>query len=323
MKNDKLIPGLVLVLIGAAILLNNFGYLHFHLQNIFRLWPIFLVIAGVNLVFVNNRTGWATALKAGVLIIGFGIVCFGNFGDNYRWWPHHSHNYNFNYSDDDNKGDDDNNDNGDDDTTSSKSFNLPYIANTRAVELNISGGGTSYVLNDTTSNLFAANTRDDDNRYTLSSSSNDTSSVVNFKMNNRKHFNFDSDHKQVTLKLSPKPVWSIDIEAGATALDFNLEKFRVKSLEIKGGAASFDIKMGQPEVLTNIEVNTGASGVNIKIPQNAACSIESNSALAGNDFAGFTKTHDNIYETPGFSTAKNRFHIHINGGLSDFNVSRY
>ena len=51
MKNDKLIPGLILVLIGAAILLANYGYLHFHWYNIFRLWPIFLVIGGVNLVF--------------------------------------------------------------------------------------------------------------------------------------------------------------------------------------------------------------------------------------------------------------------------------
>jgi hypothetical protein len=62
MKNDKLIPGLVLVLIGAGILLANYGYLHFHWWNVFRLWPIFLVIGGINLVFAHNKSPSATAI---------------------------------------------------------------------------------------------------------------------------------------------------------------------------------------------------------------------------------------------------------------------
>ena len=56
MKNDKLIPGVILVLIGGAILLANYGYLHFHWWNIFRLWPILLVIGGINLLFAHNKS---------------------------------------------------------------------------------------------------------------------------------------------------------------------------------------------------------------------------------------------------------------------------
>src|ERR1700722_7526355 len=102
MKSDKLIPGLILVIIGAAILLANFGYLHFHWVNIFRLWPIFLIIGGVNLVLSHIKSPWATILKIAVVIFGVGLLLFGNFGDRYDFWPgRHWNNYSTDSDDDD------------------------------------------------------------------------------------------------------------------------------------------------------------------------------------------------------------------------------
>jgi len=78
-----------------------------------------------------------------------------------------------------------------------------------------------------------------------------------------------------------------------------------------------------PVAMTDVDVQTGVSGVDISIPQNAACSVETDSGLSDNHFEGFTKTSDNNYETPGYASAKNKMHIHISGGLSGFNVKRY
>src|ERR1700761_3690724 len=123
MRNDKLIPGLVLVLIGAAFLLNNFGYLHFHWYNIFHLWPIFLVIGGVNLVFAHNKSPLATGIKIGVVVLGLGLLLFGNFGDRYNFWPGSHFSYNNDKDDDDNfsmNDDDDDNDKSDSSKTNVK-----------------------------------------------------------------------------------------------------------------------------------------------------------------------------------------------------------
>jgi hypothetical protein len=321
MKNDKIIPGIVLVMIGAAILLANFGYLHFYWWNIFRLWPMFLVIAGVNLLLAHNKSIWATILKIAVVVLGVGLILFGNFGNRYNFWP----GMHYNYSSDDNDNSDDNDDS---DKTAVKMtgngvFNEPYKADIKIARLNISGGGTVYHLSDTTNQLFNAVTKDDNGRYDLSRSMDDSVYVLDFHMRNRHGFNFNSDKNAANFRLNPNPEWEINVETGATKLDFDLSKFKVREFKIHGGAASFNVKLGAPLAMTEVEVETGVSGVEISIPQNAACSIETDSGLSDNHFEGFNKTDDNNYETPGYDAAKNKMHIHISGGLSDFHVRRY
>ncbi|MFI5158270.1 MAG: LiaI-LiaF-like domain-containing protein [Sphingobacteriales bacterium] len=338
MKNDKFIPGLVLVLIGLAFLLDNFGYISFHWGNIFHLWPIFLIIAGVNLVFAHNNTPLAYIAKIGVIILGFGLLLFGNFGDRYSWpWYSYSwHDYNHNHNHNNNDSDDDDDDG--DDTTGIKgivkvdgvsNFNLPYTADAKTAELHISGGGTKYILNDTTNELFKADTKEHFGMYEFSHSNVGSNYILHFDMKGHHggHFNWDTDDNgksnAVTFMLNPSPVWSMYVETGATALDFDLTKYKIQKLKLSGGAASFKVKLGEPLASTDVEVSTGMASVEINIPQNAACEVETDSGLSSNNFNGFNKTNDGHYETPGFASAKNKIHINISGGISDFKVNRY
>lgn len=333
MRNDKIIPGVVLILIGAAFLLHNYGVIHFHWGNIFHLWPMFIVIAGINLIFANNRSTWATALKLGVIVLGFGLILFGNFGSHGKWIPGYSYN----------SGDYDDNDDDDDDqkatvtkVNGSSEFTTPFAAKAKVVNLNISGGGTIYRLNDTTNQLFSASTKEFKANYLLSShNDNDSVYVLNFNMHGHKGFNFDFDDdnkgkgkdstktNSATLKLNPNPEWNINVKTGATDLRFDLSKFKIRSFNLNGGAANFEVKMGQPLANTNISVNTGMSEVDISIPLSAACHIKTSTGLSSTNFSGFTKTADGNYETPGFAAAKNKMFITINGGLADFKVNRY
>lgn len=321
MKNDKWVPGLILVLIGSAILLANFGYLHFHPENFLRLWPIFLIIGGVNLVLSHNKTPWATILKIAVVIFGIGLILFGNFGDRYDFWPwehwsHHSKN---------------NDDDWDDDTTSSGApkfavngiFNQPYSPTIKAAKLNISGGAVGYHLSEATDQLFSAQTGEDTNHYLFATSTSDSVQVLDFKMKNRSGIHFDSDKNDINFKLNINPVWEINVESGASSLDFDLSKFKVQSLTIQGGVAGYKVKMGAPLALTNVDIQTGVAGVHILIPRDAACSIETDSGLSGNDYEDVPQVSDDHYETKGYEAAKTKFHFHISGGLSGFHVQRY
>lgn len=324
MRNDKIIPGVVLIMIGAVILLNNYGVIAFHWSNFFYLWPIFIVIGGINLIFAHNKSAWATILKLGVIIAGFGLIVFGNFGDRAGFWPVYTYHY-----DDNGKDDDDDDDNGKSivKVEGNSVFNEPYTTGAKVARLNISGGGTIYNLSDTTNQLFNASTKEFTGKYEFKHSVKDSVYVLDFDMKTNHGRNGwhggNSKTNSATFKLNPNPEWEINVTTGATELNFDLSKFKVRSLTLKGGAASFDVKIGQPLAATNITVETGVSSVNISVPQNAACHITTDSGLSSNSFPGFTKKENNAYETPGFDNAKNKMYIKMTGGVSSFKVNRY
>jgi hypothetical protein len=338
MRRDKLTPGVILVLIGAVVLLRNFGYLHFHWTNIIHLWPIFLVIGGVNLLFANNRTIWATVIKLTVVVVGLGLVLFGDFGGKYHYpvFYFNGHHHKDNDDDDMDMSDDDDHDSDDSDTTHTSGivkvdgnsfYHTAFTSGTRIARLNLSGGGTTYNLSDTTTDLFAANVKEFSGRYTLKNHTEDSVSVVDFNMNNEHRRSFtwgDNKANTATLKLNSNPLWDVNIKAGATSLDFDLAKFKIRSLVLSGGAASFSIKLGQPVVdNTRLTISSGVSDITISVPKDAACMITSSTGLSSNNFDGFNNNGDNEYKTPGFDNAKSKIYITISGGLSDFKVRRY
>jgi len=198
-------------------------------------------------------------------------------------------------------------------------FAKPYLA-AKIVKLNIKGAAMCYKLLDTTSQLFTADTRAFHNRFQLDSHKEDSVYVMNFISNNTKSWGDGSD--TAYLKFNINPEWEINIQAGATDLDFDLSKYKVKELKLSGGAGQFVVKMGLPLQATNINVSTGAADITIAVPKDAACSINTNSGLSSNTFDGFIKKDDDHYETPGFKSAKNKIFIHFEGGVSVFKVEK-
>ena len=256
MRRDRITPGIILLLIGAAVLLRNFGYLHFHWTNIIHLWPIFLVIGGVNLIFANNRSVWASAIKITVVVVGLALVLFGDFGNRYTFprFVFGGHHYNRNNDDNDYDSDDDS------DTTTNRGlvkvdgnsfYTAPFATGIKVAKLSISGGGNSFKLSDTTNQLFTADVKNSFAHYEMSNHTDDTVSTVNFRMRDSHHkdgFSWgDSDKSSTaTMKLNSAPEWDMKIQAGATDLDFDLSKFKVRALDLSGGAASFKVKLGSP-----------------------------------------------------------------------------
>jgi hypothetical protein len=328
MKNDKIIPGVILILIGAAILLHNYGYLHFHWHNLVFLFPLMIVLWGINLIFSDKKSPWVIGLKLGVVAIGFSLMLFGNVG-NHSFWKNDAI-----YFD----GDDDDDNRGRDSKITklegNSVFNATYLPTIKIAHLNISGGGTTYRLSDTTSQLFTASTHEFKGRYVFNTKQTDSVSVLNFNMKGRHGFSFDFDDddndkkdsnrvNSAVFKLNTAPLWDIEVKTGATKLDFDLGKFKVRSLKLSGGAAAFDVKLGQPLATTNVNVSTGMSAVVISIPANAACRVVSSTGLSSTDFEGIHKKADGVYETPGYATAATKFNIKMSGGMADFKVKRY
>lgn len=318
MKTEKVIWGLTLVFVGVLLLLQNLGYINFYWPVIFRFWPIILILVGANLLFSRDESIASKVSLILLTMLALGFIAYKGIttsSENSHW--------SFNYNDDDNNDDEDNH--GEDDASTSNVFTEEYNESISRATLNISGGATQYILNDTTSTLFHADVKKSFGNYSLLRTSTDSAEVLNFSMKGKSNWKLHGNHhgNKVELKLNTNPIWDINIEMGAGTTKFDLSPFKINNLNIEGGAASFKIKLGQPAQITRVSVETGVSEIEISIPENVACKIDVESGLSSNDFEGFTKQADGTYTTGNYSGAPKAIVLNLESGLSKFKVTRY
>nr|WP_316735920.1 DUF5668 domain-containing protein [Pedobacter aquatilis] len=324
MKLDRLIWGILLLFIGGVLLLENFNVITFYWRNVWHFWPVFLIIAGLNILFNKNNTQTGSIISIGVLVVtlAFLFVKGQQQPDRSSWWGHKFKN------DVDVNIDDDNDDNDDEDTASNRlNFSETFNATDSAKKtvLNISGGGISFNLDGETSQLINAEVKKKRrSNFSLVKQLTDSAVILNFKMEGKtSKWNFGDGGNDVDFKLNKAPNWDINMKLGAGEADFDFEKYKVRSFRFDGGAASLDIKIGDLLPITDVVVKSGVADVKIKIPTNSGCRIKTKTGLSAKDFSGFEKLSDGVYETANYKTSTKKIFINLDGGLSNFEVSRY
>ncbi len=319
MKTEKVIWGLILIFIGTVFLLNNFGLIDFYWSSVWRFWPLIFIITGANMLFSRFNNNVAILLTSLITVIALAFIIYeGSKPVKQRITGFHD-----NFDEDNN--DDERTEKAERKSVATNTFTEAFIANTQHAELNIKGGATSYEIEHTTSDLFDADVKQYFGNYTLERVSHDSVQVLTFQMRDwNKKWHIDGiEGNEVRIRLNNKPLWDINVEMGAGKTDFDLSKFKVQNLKLKGGAASFEVKLAEPQTSSNIAVETGVAEVDIKIPSSAGCRITIDSGLSSKDFEGFTKQPDGTYTTNNFNTAAKKINISLKGGLSKIEVSRY
>ncbi|MBG6236918.1 hypothetical protein IWX76_003520 [Pedobacter sp. CAN_A7] len=317
MRLDRIMWGIILLFVGGVLLLENFNVIEFHWGNVWRFWPVFLIIAGVNILFNRKNSQVGMSVSIGILVVMLGFLFYKG-----QQAPREQH-----WFSDGIHGDIDVDIDEDADTTPSRNirFSEPFdIDSAKQVSLNISGGGTSFGLEGETDSLIAAEVNGRGGNYTLKKEITDSTQTLTFKMQSKKtKWNMKGGGNEVRFKLNTIPVWDINFNMGAGEVDFDLSPYKVRSIRFDGGAAALDIKVGDLLPITDVVVKTGVANVVISVPEESGCRIKSKTGLSSQDFAGFTKIDDNVYETPNYKTSTKKIFINFDGGLSNFEVKRY
>ncbi|MBB2151769.1 LiaF transmembrane domain-containing protein [Pedobacter gandavensis] len=322
MKTDRIMWGIVLLFIGGVLLLENFHIIDFYWRNVIRFWPIFLIIAGVNILFSKNKSQVGGLVSIGVLVITLSMLFVKGQQrpDDRRDW----------FGDSVNIDMDNDNDNDNDGADSSRSgydelnFSEPFnAALNKRVVFNISGGGTSFQIKGETDSLLQAHVEKKAGEFSLTKSTTDSSTAVTFKMKGKSNWSMNDGGNDVDFHLNKNPEWELHMNMGAGEVDFDLSDYKVRTFNFDGGAAALDIKLGDRLPITDVNVKTGIADVKIKIPTASGCRIKTKTGLSAKDFTGFTKMNDGTYETPNYSTSTNKIFINFDGGLSSFEVTRY
>lgn len=317
MKVDRIIWGVLLLFVGGVLLLDNFDVINFHWWNVWSFFPIFIIILGINLLFGRNNSQAGGIISLVILVIALAFLFVkGQEEPTRKWWRNGAVHFRDDNDDDDEKFDD---------KHALLHFSEPVtVENNRRTVLSINGGAMAFDLKGATDSLFVANVANARGNFKLTKETTDSVSTLNFKMQNRKDGKWGvGDTNEAAIYLNTSPVWDVNINLGAGEANFDLSAYKVRTFNFEGGVAKLEAKIGDLLPVTDVNVKTGLTDVEISIPNGSGCRIKSQTGLSAKDFEGFTKIDKNTYETPNYKSSAKKIFINFEGGLTSFKVDKY
>ncbi len=133
-----------------------------------------------------------------------------------------------------------------------------------------------------------------------------------------------SDAAQMDLTLAPSvPISSLTVQTGATDARLDLSSLHVSALDMSIGAATTWLRMPESAGVTTAHISGGASTLTIEVPQGVAAQIQLRGGLSTVDVdqSRFPQVSDNLYRSPDYDTATNKVDLNIETGVTTIQIS--
>jgi hypothetical protein len=308
MKSKHFFWGALFITLGVLTLLNNFYYLNFSWDDLWKFWPVVLVLWGLAIVVKNVYFKGLLAGASGLLLafVIFATFKAGTdiFADNFNW---DSKDFNISI----------------DNSNNYKSYSEAYDPSIKEAKFHFESGAGSFVIRDTTSDLIAAKTNGID--YDFIVRKNIDEHNVNILLTGQEHhfrFRHGKLRNKAEISLNTSPIWNLDLEIGAASADFDLHQYKTQRIDVSMGAASLKLKLGDNVDESRVNIEGGASSIEVYVPENAGCDIRTDIALSSKSFSEFNRLSDDHYQTSNFDNAKNKIYLNIQTGVSSVKVVR-
>ncbi len=318
MKFRNLFWGIILIFVGTLAILNNLDVIDFAWRKLWNLWPVFIMLWGISILPIKE------GIRLGLVVITLGLTMYyitsqavytqSEMVTGRSWYNHYQ-----------------NDDETDADTTyeydsaNRSNFLIPYTQGLETATLKFDAVAGSFILNNSTKNLctFKMTNATMARYYKYSVKTGEDNAVVNIGTKHHVNFKLNSHNNgKGFLRLNESPVWTLDINAGAAEINFNMTQFKVKKLIVDAGAADIDVTVGDKYPKVNINIDAGASDITIRIPKESGCKVKMDTFLADKTLNGFTKENGR-YVTPGYEQSENKIYIDIDSAVSSLNIVRY
>jgi len=278
----------VLILVGLIALLVNAGWISAdRLIQLFDLWPVILIVIGLELIVRRYVRGGASDIAA-VLIVLLAVVGAAAYvvaAPN----PSTSHTL---------------------DTHSP-------ISGVEQASLEIDAGSAKITVagsSEVGADLYRAHIEYSGSKPGVSF--DQSTGLVRISQSNGNFPFFQSRRFVVDVKLNPHVSWSITENSGATTSSLNLAGVQVGSINVNTGASRSEIALGEPSGIVPVTINGGSLTVHVHRPQGIGASV----AISGgavNLTADGKQMHaigNLTFQSSDFATEGNGYRIEINGG---------
>lgn len=187
-----------------------------------------------------------------------------------------------------------------------------------SLEVNVGAATLHVVGSDLGSDLY--NARIDYSGPAPSISFERTGGRVVISQNSGFHF-LGSQRFALDMKLSTKVSWTIAVHSGAATDTYDFGKLQLKSLEDDTGASREDIILGTPKGNVPVTINGGALTVNLHRPGNTAATVEVSGGAVSLDFDG--QQHRAVGSLSAGAEAADMFSIRVSGGACTVTMDVY
>ena len=319
MKSKNFITGILIIFVGVIALLAALNVFEFHWSIIFRLWPIMLIIFGVTILPLNDY------LKGGLVLAALGLGCAlyhveyqrynGNaitrLYNNVKSWS-------YNTNDDDEAEAEEM----DDDYAVDQHFSEPY-AEVDHASIDIDFGAGDLMLKAPCAELAKVDAQSNFVKYSFRTEKGDEGIALYVDGKGHSKNVGKKNENDLNIALCAQPVWDFSLDMGAADAKLDFTPYRMSSITIDGGACDLDLKLGDSGCDTRVEINTGVSDIDIKVPSNVDCEVNIESAITGKDFTGFEKIGKGLWRTPNYGQGEHKIVIDLSCAVSDISVKRY
>ena len=296
---------LILIFLGAVFFLQNAGYLppNFWL-NLWRLWPIVLVLVGIELLFAN-RIPWLllAGVAAAVLVIGAAVT------------------------------------NPTVTAPIAAQTSPPYTATTElggatqaAVTVRFGAGQLNVnAIDQPTPNQLAVMNYQGPPPLTPVPHYSVAGDLGQLEYQstgssgpNWPWFDGRGGGAQCDMLLAPNiPITSLIVQSGAAQDQLDLSKLHVSSIDMSMGAATAWIRFPEAAGRTSAHISGGASNITVEIPSGVAAQIQHRGGLSAVtvDQSRFPQVSDGLYRSPDWDSAPNKIDLSIDTGVTSIQVN--
>lgn len=307
MKPKHVFWGLLLVTLGTLILISNFSLVNINIARLWKLWPAVLVLWGIS--FILNKD-FVKTIFAGVAAI---ILALSIYGAGQSFLNIFDKDIDFEFSDGENYR-----------YADTSRYVESFQKNIKNADLKIDAGAGSFKIIEPTNDLFSMSALGMEDNYEVKRNDSDSGASIEVKMKKTTiKLRKGSYKNKVELGLNNQPVWNMNFDLGAAAIDFDLSPYKISTMKLDIGAASLGLRLGNKYPNTMVDIDAGASSIKILVPDSSGCEIRSDASLSSKHFERFKRIHSDLYRTENFETAKNKIFIRLDADVSSINVERY
>ena len=299
MNIKKIRNGIILISVGLVLLLNNLGQVGWLVWwSILKLWPIFLMAWGIELIFRNSKLNILALLSPLIWCLAIlGPALSGEHKD-INWFSDPQY---FNWEVE----------------KPAKVKEISAVIDIGGRELNLSGGAQNIAV----CSLTYFNEKPEC-KWTVEGSRGILEIYQKDKMPFALHF--DSPENVSKIFLNNNLSLDLQIFSRVSEAELDLSQLNLKNLDLDLRVNASEVKLPLKPGELDCKVRSKVGYLKLKVPKEAGLSIQNMTKLASSSFSDITLMHTaDGYTTPDFSKAKSKINLIIKGKILQLEIETY